>query len=612
MPKGVDSKRKVPFSGKQKRQQLQEKRLQRRERSRSQASSTRDDSDQETSRPHRVSKKSGHLQQNDGGDDLIYGDGLTSKAIARINAQPDDRTKDANRYALHFLRESDQELAARKKEASEPFQVIPEEELEVKPCDCWPTLELGLPKRPDWTYDMTTAEVDAREHASFKEYLEKIEAEYGSLSSLSHFELNLETWRQLWRVIEMADIVLLVVDIRHPIFHFPPSLYHHVVKDHGKEFVIVLNKCDLIPPGLVVAWIHYFRKTYPEIHVVPFASYAGMKIKSSKTKSRRFGHLKMASEACKKLYEVCKKIVGDKVNISNWIEKIEAESSATDEKHEGKEDKEGPDVAEHLVVKRDVSGFKHEAFRDGILTIGCVGHPNVGKSSVLNAIMGKKVVSVSRTPGHTKYFQTIFITPTVKLVDCPGLVFPSKIPKAMQVLMGCFPIAQVREPYSAIQYIAQRIDIAKILGLQHPDASSGKKQEDSSDTKLEWSAYDVCEAWAVKKGFRTAKAARPDLYRAANHLLRMAFDGRTLCLAFYPEGYVRGKDVWESHEDVASIKTLQSVKAYDSEEDSAPEIGSSHSPSHVDSDEEQVVVPARVPKNQGTSLNKFALLADDD
>ena len=44
-----------------------------------------------------------------------------------------------------------------------------------------------------------------------------------------------------------------------------------------------------------------------------------------------------------------------------------------------------------------------------------------------------QVVSVSRTPGHTKYFQTIYLTPTVKLCDCPGLVFPALVDKSMQV-----------------------------------------------------------------------------------------------------------------------------------------------------------------------------------
>lgn len=34
---------------------------------------------------------------------------------------------------------------------------------------------------------------------------------------MSYFELNLETWRQLWRVLEISDIVLVIVDIRYPV-----------------------------------------------------------------------------------------------------------------------------------------------------------------------------------------------------------------------------------------------------------------------------------------------------------------------------------------------------------------------------------------------------------
>lgn len=47
--------------------------------------------------------------------------------------------------------------------------------------------------------------------------------------------------------------------------------------------------------------------------------------------------------------------------------------------------------------------------------------------------MRKTVVSASRTPGHTKHFQTIHIASNVRLCDSPGLVFPALIPRALQV-----------------------------------------------------------------------------------------------------------------------------------------------------------------------------------
>ena len=99
--------------------------------------------------------------------------------------------------------------------------------------------------------------------------------------------------------------------------------------------------------------------------------------------------------------------------------------------------------------------------------------------------MGRRVVSVSKTPGHTKHFQTIFVSPSIRLCDCPGLVFPSLVPRPFQVILGSYPIAQTREPYSVVQLLAERLDLPSMLKLEQ---QRSKK----------WTTYDICEAWAGK------------------------------------------------------------------------------------------------------------------
>jgi hypothetical protein len=52
-------------------------------------------------------------------------------------------------------------------------------------------------------------------------------------------------------------------------------------------------------------------------------------------------------------------------------------------------------------------------------------------------------------------------------------------------------------------------------------------------------------AWAMKRGFITARAARPDVYRAANHILRLALDGR-INLSLRPPGFTAEKGIYSS------------------------------------------------------------------
>uniref|UniRef100_A0A8C6X0T0 Guanine nucleotide-binding protein-like 1 n=1 Tax=Naja naja TaxID=35670 RepID=A0A8C6X0T0_NAJNA len=516
--------RKRPFSAKQKKKQLQDKRERKRQGFQDGVRSSSNS---------RSGSHDRHEEHTDTSDSESF-----SLQVRKLNQQPQirkpgERGYDPNRYRLHFERESREEVERRKKIAREKIlEPVPEIETEVDIEDVYKTGSvLDFPKRPPWNYQMSKDQLLAREEKCFREYLENIYSTFQP-NQLSYFEHNLETWRQLWRVLEMSDIVLLITDIRHPVRILLMTL---------KNLILVLNKIDLAPPALVVAWKYYFKSRFPEIHVICFTSYPQQDQDPSAVFKKRRKHRKGWSTAMgpNQLLGSCETITAGKVDLSSWKEKIERDAAGAglpldDSEEEDEDDRSMTVLVEHQTdVAMESGGISQELYKDGILTVGCVGFPNVGKSSLINGLVGRKVVSVSRTPGHTKYFQTYFLTPTVKLCDCPGLIFPSLVDKKQQILAGIYPISQIQEPYTSVGYLANRIPVQALLKLRHPDAEPGKPEPP-------WCAWDVCEAWAEKRGYKTAKGARNDVYRAANSLLRLAVDGR-LCVCMRPPGYTSQK-----------------------------------------------------------------------
>jgi large subunit GTPase 1 len=88
--------------------------------------------------------------------------------------------------------------------------------------------------------------------------------------------------------------------------------------------------------------------------------------------------------------------------------------------------------------------YKKE-FNQEKIQVGMVGYPNVGKSSVINALFGKKKVAVASMPGKTKHFQTLTLSDTVTLCDCPGLVFPRiSSSEAEMILNGLYPVDNLK------------------------------------------------------------------------------------------------------------------------------------------------------------------------
>ena len=50
-----------------------------------------------------------------------------------------------------------------------------------------------------------------------------------------------------------------------------------------------------------------------------------------------------------------------------------------------------------------------------------VGYPNVGKSSIINVLRGKRAAPTSPIAGYTRHLRTVRITETLRLIDTPGI-----------------------------------------------------------------------------------------------------------------------------------------------------------------------------------------------
>jgi len=71
------------------------------------------------------------------------------------------------------------------------------------------------------------------------------------------------------------------------VLQFPPTLYHYITGELQKHVIMVLNKADLCPPPLVIAWKHYLTSQFPHLHLVSFTSHRGQPYSTGEKRERR-------------------------------------------------------------------------------------------------------------------------------------------------------------------------------------------------------------------------------------------------------------------------------------------------------------------------------------
>jgi len=76
-------------------------------------------------------------------------------------------------------------------------------------------------------------------------------------------------------------------------------------------------------------------------------------------------------------------------------------------------------ISNELNQKRKTKGLKERKIRALIL-----GVPNVGKSTLINRLVGRKATNVGNKPGITKQLEWIRINDKMELLDTPGILWP--------------------------------------------------------------------------------------------------------------------------------------------------------------------------------------------
>ncbi|KAK3092008.1 hypothetical protein FSP39_024425 [Pinctada imbricata] len=91
------------------------------------------------------------------------------------------------------------------------------------------------------------------------------------------------------------------------------------------------------------------------------------------------------------------------------------------------------------------------------ISVGFIGYPNVGKSSIINTLRAKKVCKVAPIAGETKVWQYVTLMKRIYLVDCPGVVYPTAETPTEFVLKGVVRVELVKSPEDYIAAMLERV-----------------------------------------------------------------------------------------------------------------------------------------------------------
>ncbi|XP_043706384.1 guanine nucleotide-binding protein-like NSN1 isoform X2 [Telopea speciosissima] len=250
---------------------------------------------------------------------------------------------------------------------------------------------------------------------------ERIDGVVSSGISKSQDNSDRAFYKELAKVIEASDVILEVLDARDPLGTRCFDMEKMVLKSGpNKHLVLLLNKIDLVPREAVEKWLKYLREELPAVA-----------FKCSTQEQRSNLGWKSASKAAKP---------------SNRLETSDCLGADT------------------LIKLLKNYSRSHEIKKS--ITVGVIGLPNVGKSSLINSLKRCHVVNVGATPGLTRSMQEVQLDKNVKLLDCPGVVMlKSGESDASIALRNCKRIEKLDDPIGPVKEILRLCPAKTLIAL---------------------------------------------------------------------------------------------------------------------------------------------------
>ena len=140
------------------------------------------------------------------------------------------------------------------------------------------------------------------------------------------------------------------------------------------------------------------------------------------------------------------------------------------------------------------------------ISVGMVGYPNVGKSSIINTLKAKVTCPAAPIPGETKVWRYVTLMRRIYLIDCPGVVYESDSNDSETdvVLKGVVRITNLQHPED---YIPGILDRVKKIYLQR------------TYEILDWTSAEDFLVKLARKYNRLLKGNEPDTHTTAKMVL---------------------------------------------------------------------------------------------